>query len=163
MTLLGRPAMVAAAFMVVSAARLYAQAGTIRVTITGGGHAGTYEMAEKCEVRPNTYPALYIMAFTTGTTDPKGPRVLEFFTASAHGKPDGFAVAVVFSGMVNGQDRYEILAIPPEYAPGSAPPLSGRGTVTVKQTVAGSTASFRGRTKDGVQMEGTVDCRNRSS
>jgi hypothetical protein len=158
MTSLARAAFVAAAFTIVAAARLDAQAGTIRVTITGGAHPGTYEMTETCEVQPNAYPALHIFAFATGQLDPKAPRSMEFFTASGKGKPDGFAVAVLFRGTA----RYEIFAIPRELAPGRAPLPSGRGTMTVRQTATGPTAIFRGQTKDGVRMEGTVDCRSQS-
>jgi hypothetical protein len=85
---------------------------------------------------------------------------MEFFTASKKGKPDGFVVSVHFRG--GGQDRYEIYAIPQELAPGSAPSLRGRGTVTVKQTPTGSLATFRGQTEEGVRMEGSLDCRTSS-
>ena len=117
-------------------------------------------MQEQCEVRPDSYPALNIMAFTTGVADPKNPRTMEFFMAAGKGKPDGFVVNVVFPGASGAQDRYEIFAIPPELAPpGRAVPLRGRGSVTVKQTATGQTASFRGQTKDGVKMEGSLECR----
>ena len=39
----------------------------------------------------------------------------------------------------------------------------GRGTVTVRQTATGRTATFSGQTKEGVKMEGTIDCRNGAS
>lgn len=160
MTFLARAAAFAAAFTLVVAAPVDAQSSTIRITIASGPHAGTYEMQETCEVSPNSYPALYIMAFTTGIVDAKTPVKMEFFTASKKGKPDGFVVSVHFRGP--GQDRYEIFAIPSELAP-SAPTLSGRGSVTVKQTPTGSMATFRGQTKEGVRMEGALDCRSRSS
>ena len=160
MSILVRVAAVAAVFTLAAPAGLVAQSSKITVTIASGPHAGTYEMQETCEVNPGSYPALYIMAFTTGTTDPKTPSKMEFFTASKKGKPDGFVVSVHFRG--GGQDRFEIFAIPQELAPGSAPSLKGRGTVTVKQTPAGSMATFRGQTEEGVRMEGTLDCRSRS-
>ena len=161
MSILARAAAGAAVFALVVPAPLDAQSSTIRVTIASGPHAGTYEMQETCEVNPNSYPALYIMAFTTGTADAKIPSKMEFFTASKKGMPDGFVVSLHFRG--GGQDRYEIFAIPRELAPGSALSLEGRGTVTVKQTPTGSMATFRGQTKEGVRMEGTLDCRSRSS
>lgn len=155
---LTRIALGAAALTIVSAARLDAQAGTIRVTIAGGPHAGTYEMAERCKLRP----ALYIMASATGTPDPKAPTMIEFIAISEPGKPQGFAVTVRFPETANGWPAYEIDALPPDLVPG-APTLSGRGTMTVRQTATGRTATFRGQTKDGVRMEGTMDCRSRSS
>jgi hypothetical protein len=54
---------------------------------------------------------------------------------------------------------YEIYAIPPELqAPGRTKPPKGRGSVTIQQSGAGTTATFRGETKDGVKMEGSVTC-----
>jgi hypothetical protein len=119
MTFLARAAAFAAAFTLVAGSLLDAQSSTIRVTIGGGPHAGTYEMSDQCDLQPNSYPAMHIA-------------------------------------------RYEIFAIPRELSP-SAPPLRGRGTVTVKQAATGRTATFRGQTKDGVRIEGTVDCRSQSS
>lgn len=161
MTTVVRAAAAAAAFALMTAPRVEAQASSIRVTITGGPHAGTYEMAEECLVQPDAYPTLHIMAFTIGAAGPKTPRKMEFFSASKAGKPDGFVVSVHFAGVLEGKDRYEILAIPVELAPpGQALPLSGRGTVKVERTASGTTATFRGQTKDGVRMEGAVECRN---
>ena len=151
-----RVAAAAAIFMLVAAPRLDAQ-GKISVTIASGPHAGTHEMAEACEGQPNSYPSLYIMAFRTGVFDRKKlPYVMEFFTASKTGKPDAFVVSVKFQG----QD-YQIFTIPREYST-QAPMPSGRGTVTVKQSAAGRVATFKGQTKDGVKMEGTIDCRTTS-
>ena len=161
MTKVARAAGVAAAVTLVAASHAAAQS-TIRVTIAGGPHAGTYEMSEQCEVQPNAYPALHLMAFTVGASNPKAPSTMEFFLASGKGKPDGFVVAVAFPKQAGKYPRYEIFAIPPELTP-SAPPLRGRGSVTVKQTPTGKMATFRGQTDDGVKMEGTVDCRSRSS
>jgi hypothetical protein len=104
------------------------------------------------------------MAFAIGTVDQKTPKSMEFFTASGKGKPDGFVVNVVLRGKAGELVNYEIFAIPPELAPpGRGVPLRGRGTVTVKPTATGQLATFRGQTKDGVPMEGTLDCRTRAS
>jgi hypothetical protein len=158
-TILARAAALAAVLTLASTTQAAAQSGTIRVTIASGPHAGTYEMAEQCELRPDAYPALHIMAFTTGVQPPKTPRTMEFFLASAKGKPDGFVVSVQFLGKGG---TYQIFAIPRELS-ASAPSLSGKGTVTVKQTATGKTMTFRGQTKEGVKMEGTVVCRSPSS
>lgn len=159
MTILSRAAALAAVLALASATQAAAQAGTISVTIASGPHAGTYELKEQCEMQADRYPAVHIMAFTTGVQPPKTPKTMEFFLASAKGKPDGFVVSVQFLGKGG---RYEIFAIPRTLSP-SAPPISGKGAVTVKQTAAGKTMTFRGQTKEGVKMEGTVECGNRSS
>lgn len=161
--ILFRAAAFAATLTLVAVPRLDAQSGTIRVTIAGGPHAGTYEMSEQCDLQPNAYPTIHIMAFHTGVVPPGTPRTMEFFTASGKGKPDGFVVSMIFPTAGGQQARYEIFAIPRELAPGVAPPLRGRGTVTVKQAATGPTATFRGQTEDGVRMEGTIDCRTRPS
>lgn len=159
MTILARAAALAAVLTLASANQVEAQSSTIRVTIASGPHAGTYEMADECEQQTNGYPAVNIVAFTTGVQPPKTPHLMQFFLASAKGKPDGFVVSVQFHGAGG---RYDIFAIPRELSP-SAPLPSGKGTVTVKQTAAGKTMTFRGQTKEGVKMEGTVVCRSPSS
>jgi hypothetical protein len=58
---------------------------------------------------------------------------------------------------------YEIYAIPPELqGPGLNKPPSGQGTVSIEQKPEGTTASFKGQTKDGVGMDGSVTCVKRS-
>ena len=160
MTILARAAALAAVLTLAStmqaAAQSSTQSSTIRVTIASGPHAGTYEMAEQCELQPDAYPAVHIMAFTTGVQPPKTPRTMEFFLASAKGKPDGFVVSVQFLGKGG---TYQIFAIPRELS-ASAPSLKGKGTVTVKQTATAKTMTFRGQTQEGVKMEGTVVCRS---
>ena len=156
MTVLARAAALAAAVTIAAASSAEAQAGTIRVTIAGGPHAGTYQMSDQCEVTPGKFPALHIMAFDAAiTAPPKGPRTMEFFSTDGKGKPDGFVVAVKFQ-----KENYEIYAIPKEQQPaGRALAQKGRGTMTMKQTPAGRTATFRGQTAEGVKMEGSVECK----
>jgi hypothetical protein len=45
------------------------------------------------------------------------------------------------------------------HPPGGALPVKGPGSVAVKKTATGETATFRGATADGVRMEGNADCR----
>ena len=163
MTILARAAAFAAAITLVAAARLEAQSSTIRVTIAGGPHAGTYEKADLCAVNGDKFPSMFMMAYTVGTVGPKTPRSIEFFSAAGKGKPDGFVVNVLFRGGAGERIAYEIYAIPPELQPPPrAEKLRGRGSVTVRPTATGRAATFRGQTADGVRMEGSVDCRNDS-
>ena len=165
MTVLTRVAAFAALFTLVAASRLEAQSSKITVTIAGGAHAGTYEMAALyCDMHTDQFPPIDFVANSTGSGSKTGPAAISFFTGSGKGKPDGFVVSVSFHVKAGERDRYEIFAIPREmYPPGRAFPVSGSGAVTVKQTASGKTASFRGQTKDGVKLEGIVDCRSRSS
>lgn len=159
MTILARAAAFAATFMFVAVSHLDAQSSRISVTIASGPHAGTHEMTDQCEVKPDQFPSMFMMAYTVGSVGPKAPRSIEFFTADGKGKPDGFVVNVLFRGKAGERIAYEIYAIPPELQPPPrAEKLRGRGSVTVRQTATGRTATFRGQTADGVRMEGSVDC-----
>jgi hypothetical protein len=149
----------AAAFTLVAASHLEAQSSTVRVTIAGGPHAGTYEMKDVCDASGTWYPSMSMMAWATTAIGPNALKSIEFFTASVKGKPDGFALVVTMQPQGK-QVAYEIYAIPPEmHPPGRTLPVKGRGSVTVQQTATGETATFRGVTADGVRMEGSVDCR----
>lgn len=158
MTILARAAGFAAAFTLIAASQLDAQSSTVRVTIADGPHAGTYEKTDFCELK-DTFPSMFMMAYTVGAMGPKNPRSIEFFTASGKGKPDGFLLKVDFIEP-GSSTAYEIFAIPRElYPPGQAQAVKGRGTVTIRQAGTGKAATFRGQTADGVRMEGSVDCR----
>jgi hypothetical protein len=153
----------AALFSLVAASRLDAQSGKITVTIAGGPHAGTYEMTEQCDLNPDKFPSIFFVAARVGTVTQNAPSSIEFFSAPGKGKPDGLVVSVHFRGKPGERIAYELNAIPPELKPPVALPPQGRGSVTIKQSAAGATATFRGVTHNGVQMEGSVDCRKQSS
>jgi len=148
----------AAALMLVAAPRIEAQS-SIRVTIAGGPHAGTYEMNDVCDASGTWFPSMFMMAWAKTASGPNALKSIEFFTASVKGKPDGFAVVVTLQPKGE-KIAYEIYAIPPElHPPGRVLLVKGRGTVTVRQTATGETATFSGVTAKGVRMEGSVDCR----
>lgn len=170
MKVLIRSSALATVLMLVAVPRLGAQS-KITVTLTGGAHAGKYEMKGMyCEMNPDQFPSMEFAANSMGermeraasgesVVGTTAPSSISFFTASGKGKPDGFVVDVVFHA-AGKRTAYEIFAIPREmYPPGKAYSTSGSGTLTVKETATGKTASFRGQTKDGVKMEGIVDCR----
>ena len=156
MTILARAAAFAAALTLVAASRSEAQSSSTRVTITGGPHAGTHEMKdEPCDVADGKITVVFTSK--GGTLGDGTPEAISFWTVPGKGKPDGFGVQVLFQ-LPGRQAVYEIHAIPPGVR--GPMPASGRGSVTVRQTPTGRIASFRGQTKDGVRMEGSVDCRN---
>jgi hypothetical protein len=154
-----RAAAFAAAFTLLAASNAKAQSSSIRVTIVGGQNAGTHELkGDDCsilngEIRANFTP--------TGKASPSGPVSIDFYTVAGKGKPDGFGTRLIFLGQYNAQIRYDIHAMPPGVKNPLFIPGSGRGSVTVKKTATGQMATFRGQTKDGVRIEGTVDCRAR--
>ena len=155
MSILARAAAFAATLTLVAASRGEAQSSSTRVTIGGGPHAGTHELKdEECSVLDGKITVVFTA--TGGTVGDKTPEFIEFWTLPAKGKPDGFGVRVMF--LTSGrQVVYEIHSVPA----GVRGPVaaSGSGSVTVKKVATGSIATFRGKTKDGVPMEGTVNCR----
>ncbi|HET7602088.1 MAG TPA: hypothetical protein VFK36_03665 [Gemmatimonadales bacterium] len=161
MTTLTRAAMVAAALTFAGASRGVAQTSTIRVTIASGQNAGTHEVKggpDDCSIANGEIRALFSPADEAGSPLPVA---VDFYTVAGKGKPDGFGVQMIFLGQYNRQIKYEIHAMPPGVKNPLFIPNSGRGTVTVKKTATGQMATFRGQTKDGVRIEGTVDCRTR--
>jgi len=134
----------------------------MRVTLVGGQNAGTYEVKDDdCRVLNGEIMALFTAPGEAGSSEPVAS---SFYTVAGKGKPDGFGAQMIFLvGQYNRQIKYEIHAMPPGVKNPHFIPNSGRGTVTVKKTATGQMATFRGQTKEGVKMEGTVECRNRSS
>ena len=163
MTILAQTAACAALLTLVAVSRLEAQSSKITVTIAGGTHAGTYEETQECEVNPDQFPSIF---FVTGhalaNVKPNAPTKIEFFTASAKGMPDGFVLSLHFRGKPGERTKYDLNAIPPAMKPPIALPPQGSGTVTIRETATGRTATFRGVTHDGVRIEGILDCRSRS-
>jgi hypothetical protein len=161
MTTLTRAAMVAATFTLLAAPHARAQSSSIRVAIASGQNAGTHEVKggpDDCSIVNGEIRALFSPADEAGSPLPVA---VDFYTVAGKGKPDGFGVQMIFLGQYNRQIKYEIHAMPPGVKNPLFIPSSGRGTVTVKKTATGQMATFRGQTKDGVRIEGTVDCRTR--
>jgi hypothetical protein len=166
MTMLARAAAFAALFTLAAALRLEAQVGSVRFTITGGPHAGSYRFATgQCDVLGSRGDPPSIISMSTpemqkdGGADPNSPASFELYTAPASGRPDGLALTVVWRS-VGSRERtvYEVSTFPPELQVGRKTPLEGHGDVTVRQTETITTASFRGETKRGVRIEGSLEC-----
>lgn len=164
MTNTARAASYAAALMLVIAPGTEAQSSSIRVTIGGGPHAGSYELKrDQCDALNGQIISMFTPETPAGrTAGSSTPESIELYTEPGKGKPDGFAVRVDFRSKSGQRIVYEIYAIPPELqAPGRNKPPSGRGSVTIRQEKTGTIATFRGETKDGVLMEGSVNCGKR--
>lgn len=155
-----RAAGLAAALVLVAAPRAEAQVSTIRVTISGGPHAGTYTLERgQCDALDGSVISMFTPRLAGVAQGPKIPESIEVYTEPGRGKTDGFAVNVDFRAKSGQRIVYEIYAIPPELqAPGMSKPPKGRGTVAIQQAASGTTATFRGETKDGVKLEGSVMC-----
>ena len=133
-------------------ADLGAQVGSVRFTIAGGPHAGSYRFQTISMFTPEMQKG--------GRAEPNSPASFELYTEPGRGKPDGLALRVDFrSSGSRERTLFNVYAIPPELAaPGRKTPLEGRGDVTVRQTEAATTASFRVETRGGVRIEGSLTC-----
>lgn len=160
MPLLNRTGGLLAALLLVSASGIEAQSHSIHITIKGGPHAGTYDLINgQCDALKGQIISMFTPKLAGVAAGPKTPESMEVYTEPGRGKPDGFAVNVDFRARSGERIVYEIYAIPAELqAPGLKEPLKGKGTVTIEQKPDRTTASFRGETKDGVGMEGSVTC-----
>ena len=153
-----RAAVFAAALTLVAASHAEAQSSTMRVTLVGGENAGAYEVKDDdCRLLNGEIMALFTPPGEAGSSEPVAS---SFYTIAGKGKPDGLGAQMIFLvGQYNRQVKYEIHAMPPGVKNPHFFPNSGRGSVTVKKTATGQMATFRGQTRDGVRMEGTLDCR----
>ena len=156
---IARAAGFAAALMLVAAPRGEAQS-TMRITIAGGPHAGSYAFKDgQCDAIDGSIISMFTAELSGVAAGPKTPESMEVYTMPGNGKPDGFAVNVDFRAKSGQRIVYEIYAVPPELqGPVRIKPFSGRGSVTIRKGDSSTAASFRGQTKDGVRMEGSVEC-----
>lgn len=160
-----RAAALAAALTLVAAPRAEAQDSSLRVTIAGGPHAGTYELTRgQCDALDGSIISMFTPALARQAAGKNGLESIEVYTTPGNGKPDGWAVTADFRAKSGKRVVYEIYAMPPELqGPGRKEPQKGSGTVTIRQEEAGTSATFRGQTQDGVRMEGSVKCDRRRS
>jgi hypothetical protein len=160
MALIKRIARLAAALLLTAASGTEAQAHSVHVTIRGGPHAGTYDLTGgQCDALNGQIISMFTPKQAGMAAGPRIPESIELYTEPAKGKPHGFAVNVDFRARSGERIVYEIYAIPPELqGPGMNKPPKGQGSVTIEQKPDGTVASFRGQTRDGVGMEGSVTC-----
>lgn len=158
--MIARAAAAAATCAVLTASPAEAQSSTMRITIAGGPHAGTYEYQRgQCDALDGQVISEFTPELSGVTPGPKVPEAMEVYTEPGRGGADGVSVRVHFRTPSRQRVVYEIYAIPAALqAPGMEKPQKGRGTVTVQQSASGTTATFRGQTADGVRMDGRVTC-----
>jgi hypothetical protein len=162
---LTRAAASAALLVLAAASRLDAQGGSLRLTLSGGPNAGSYEFpAVTCDVfggkkrvaialvTPETQPA--------GRTDPASMPCVGLAVEEGTGGPNGLSIDVEFkaSGGSRQKTVYTVYTMPPELQGGFRKPPNGRGEVTIGRAEAGVTATFRAETKGGVRLAGTLEC-----
>jgi hypothetical protein len=154
-----------ALLLVLGAQRIEAQDSSLRLTITGGPHAGTYELAHgQCDALKGSIISMFTPQLSGQDAGRNGLESIEVYTTPGSGKPDGWAVTADFRAKSGRRVVYEIYAMPPELqGPGPKEPMKGSGKVTITQGEDGTGAAFRGQTADGVKMEGSVKCDKRRS
>jgi hypothetical protein len=163
--MLTRAAGLAATILLIAAPRAEAQESSVRLTIAGGPHAGTYELAHgHCSAPDQSIAALFRPQLDGQAAGQRGLESIEVYTEPGKGKPDGLAMSADFRAKSGKRIEYQIYAIPVELqAPGRKLGPKGRGSVTVQQGESSASATFRGQTADGVRMEGSVKCDKRGS
>jgi hypothetical protein len=162
---LTRAAASAALLALAAASRLDAQGGSLRLTLSGGPHAGSYEFpAVTCDVfgggkrvsislvTPDMQPR--------GHVDPASMPYVGLAVEEGTGGPNGLSIDVEFRASGGSREKtvYTVYTMPPELQGGFSKPPNGSGEVTIGRTETGVTATFRVVTNRGVRMEGTLDC-----
>ncbi len=162
-----RAAASAALFTLAAASQLEAQGESLRLTLSGGPHAGNYRFpAAQCDVFGGRGKRVSISLVTpemqqAGRADPTSIPSVDLAVEEGTGGPNGLAIDVEFLASGGSRERtlYQVYAIPPELQGGTKKPPEGRGEVTIRRTEAGITSTFRAETKGGVRIEGTLECR----
>lgn len=155
-----RASSLAVGLVVLAAPAAAGQTSTMRVVISKGPHAGTYDLKNgQCDALDGQVISMFTPKLSGLSEGPRGLESMEVYTEPAKAGPDGFSVRVDFRTPSGQRVAYQIYAIPPALqASARTKPQLGRGTVTIRRDAAGTTAGFRGETADGVPMEGTVTC-----
>jgi len=136
-----------------TAAAAETSAGSIHVTITGGAHAGTYDVAgtDGCSYNLAEKGA-WGNQFSRDMEDPKQLSSVQMIVPDAQGAASGtdrFLVSVGFGPMLGGGTTYTV------DTRGGA---GGKGTVKVEDRTQTGTVTFDGTTADGVRLQGTIEC-----
>ena len=133
-------------------------ATTIHLVIAGGKHAGTYDAKS---TDPTCSYGLAGPASWGNQYSVTGKKVTEFSslqlivpdTKDAADGTDKFQLTVGFGDLLKaGYNEVNIDTKP------DASKKAGSGTVTVKDRGKSGKVSFKGKTYDGVSLEGTIDC-----
>lgn len=142
---------------------------TAKLTVTGGAHAGTYEMQRgiSCRIRPAEAgrPATLESAFLSeeAARQRAGEKVsyLALDVAESGSSNSGFGVAVAVN---TPEPRVAYVVETRPAGGGSKEPdaptgPTGTGRATFRRSGEWITAEFRARTAAGVRVEGTTRCR----
>ena len=159
------------AVLMLLAGGLEAQVPKAHITLTGGAQAGTYDMTGSpvCEAfdsgsEDHGFGAEFVADPPHGWR--KGPPYLSHLWLSTprmrNPNPGAVAFGVAFTKPTTPttEIKYQVFTIPPETdnQPGLERAQTGKGQVTVRRAGDKLSATFSGETKDGVKMEGTVEC-----
>ena len=133
--------------------------GSIKVQITGGAHAGTYDIADTdgCSYGL-TSKASWGNQFSRDSKDPRELSSVQLIVPDAKAASagtDALLVMVAFGPMFGeGATSYTINT---QNGAGGTD-AKGKGTVKVDDRGNSGTVNFDGTTADGVQLKGTIEC-----
>ncbi len=132
--------------------------GSVKVVVTGGAHAGTYDVASGLAcipdygpLDPKAFGGAYFGDFTTQTGVVMVDMIVRDKGAAAAGGTSSFAFNTTVNPKVMEGATYRI---DPEKEMGS-------GKATIQGSGDKSTVRFEGTTKEGVKIDATVRCGGR--
>jgi hypothetical protein len=134
-------------------------ATTIHLVVSGGPHAGTYD-AQSGEITctygfagPGSWGNQYSVAGKKGNEFSSLQLIVPDTKDAADGSDKFLLTAGFGEPMKPGSAEYTI------NTGGGDQNKAGSGVVTVDDKGKSGTVTFKGQTKDGVTLEGTIDCR----
>ena len=97
MITLARAAGLAAALTLIAAPRGEAQDSSLRLTIAGGPHAGSYELTRgQCDALKGSIISMFTPELARQAAGKNGLESIEVYTTPGEGRPDGWAVTADF-------------------------------------------------------------------
>lgn len=133
--------------------------GSVHLEVVGGPHAGSYD--EKMIGTGCSYglagQGAWGNQYSVDTQDPKKFSSLQLIVPDAKGAAGGtsaFQMTVAFGPLFgSGGTSYDVNTRP------DAPAKTGSGRVTVEDHGSTGRVTFDGKTAQGVELKGTIDCK----
>jgi hypothetical protein len=133
-----------------------AAASTIHVVIGGGRQAGTYDLKDSeqtCTSRPLADKRSWIYDYSVRGKKPNELSALGLTVPDTEDAADGTGTFVLNVGFGDvDENTYS------DHSINTLTAKRGSGTVTVEDRGKSGKVTFKGKTADGVAVEGTIDC-----
>ncbi len=139
-------------------------ATTIHLVVTGGEHAGTYDAKSGDITCTYGYagPGSWGNQYSVSGKEPNEFSSLQLIVPDTKDAADGadkFLITVAFGEMMKpGYSEHTINTGATLFGSPERKPREGSGTITVEDEGKTGKVTFKGKTKDNVGLEGTIDC-----